>query len=168
MRRGSLPAIVPRMSDLSLPHRHLFGSGALALLLMAMLLAVGCTRSGGASSEPEPQSHPAMSVEMPASEQVSQPFLVSGWAIDRAALEGTGVSVVQIMDEGCEGTVIGIAEYGIERTDVAANHGQQFLYSGWQFEVERLRPGEHTLAVRAKSTVAGDYNQCQAIQITVE
>lgn len=167
MRRGSLPAIGPRLSGLNLPGR-LFAPGALALLLVGLLLAMGCTRSGGPSSEPQGQSEPAMSIETPAAAQVSQPFLISGWAIDRAALTDAGISVVQIMDAGCEGTVIGIAEYGIERTDVAAKHGQQFLYSGWQFEVERLRPGPHTLAVRAKSSVVGDYNQCQAIQITVE
>ncbi|MFQ5879751.1 MAG: hypothetical protein ACE5IZ_06235 [Dehalococcoidia bacterium] len=109
-----------------------------------------------------------MGIETPAQEQVSLPFIVSGWAVDLAALESTGIDVVQIVDAGCEGHVIGIAEYGVKRSDIARKYGEQFLYSGWQFEVERLRLGEHTLAVRAKSSMADDFNQCQAIQITVE
>ena len=140
-----------------------------ALILVAALAVTGCAKSGGAGSEDDPiEPELAMGIERPLDDQVTPPFTVSGWAIDRAAQEGSGVRVVQIVDEGCEGAVIGVAEYGLKRADIGSRFGQQFLHSGWQFEVSRLRPGDHTLAVRIGGAEVENYNQCQAIQITVE
>ena len=144
-----------------------YGLVALAVLLLSVA-ATACARSGGASSGDAPEPQPHMSIENPRGEMVSVPFTVSGWAVDLAAAEGSGIDVVQILDEGCEGAVIGIAEYGLGRPDIGRRYSEQFQYSGWQFQVERLRQGDHTLAVRAMSAGADDYNQCQAIQITVE
>jgi hypothetical protein len=122
-----------------------------------MLLALGCTSSEATSSRDLPRLQPAMSIEIPRQEEVRLPFTVSGWAVDLAALKGPGIGLVQIPDERCDGAAIGIAQYG-----------RQFRHSGWRFEVEMLRPGEHALAVPTESSGVDAYSQCEAIQITVE
>lgn len=160
MRRGRLPQAV-RASRLA-------AWGLLALLgLTVALLTAACAKSEGAQPEGMPQPQPAMSIELPDRGEVTLPFTVSGWAVDLAALEGPGIEVVEIVDQGCRGPVIGIAEYGLERPDIAAQYGEQFRYSGWQFQVTRLRLGDHVLAVRTKSDWVDDYNQCQAFPLTV-
>jgi len=141
----------------------------LALVLLALTaLATACAWRGEASVNGPTESRPAMSIEVPSPGEVKLPFLIAGWAVDLAAPEGTGVNRVEILEGGCEGTVIGIATNGIDRPDVAETYGPQFAPSGWQFEVKLLRPGDYTLAVRTKSSGVDNYNQCQAIQVTVE
>jgi hypothetical protein len=56
-----------------------------------MLLALGCTSSEATSSRDLPRLQPAMSIEITRQEEVRLPFTVSGWAVDLAALEGTGI-----------------------------------------------------------------------------
>lgn len=141
----------------------------LAFVVLALAaLATACAWRGEASVNGPTESRPAMSIEVPSPGQVELPFLIAGWAVDLAAAEGTGVNRVEILEGGCEGTVIGIATNSIDRPDVAETYGPQFAPSGWQFEVKLLRPGDYTLAVRTWSSGADNYNQCQAIQVTVE
>jgi hypothetical protein len=140
----------------------------LALVLLALaILATACAWRGEASVNEPAESRPAMSIEVPSPGPVILPFRIAGWAVDLGALQGTGVDRVEVLEGGCEGTVIGIATNGIDRPDVAETYGPQFALSGWQFEVKLLRPGDYTLAVRTKSSGADNYNQCQAIQVTV-
>jgi hypothetical protein len=141
----------------------------LALVLLALaVLATACAWRGEASVNAPTESRPAMSIEVPSPGQVKLPFLIAGWAVDLAARDGTGVNRVEVLEGGCEGTVIGIATNGIDRPDVAETYGPQFAPSGWQFEVKLLRPGDYTLAIRTKSSGVDNFNQCQAIQVTVE
>jgi hypothetical protein len=147
------------------------------IVLAGVLLTIGFEDSDSVTTEvlsetaePLVQDEPelAIGIELPLEEEVRVPFVVSGWALDLSALESAGIDVVQIMDEGCEGVVIGIAELGLERSDIEDRYGWQFLYSGWQYEVTGLRKGDHTLAVRAKSPMADEYRQCQVVQLTVQ
>jgi hypothetical protein len=140
----------------------------LVLVLLALaVLATACAWRSEASVNQSTESRPAMSIEVPSPGQVKLPFLISGWAVDLGALEGTGVDRVEVLEGGCEGTVIGIATNSIDRPDIAETYGPQFAPSGWEFEVKLLRPGDYTLAVRTKSSGVDNYNQCQAIQVTV-
>jgi hypothetical protein len=140
----------------------------LAFVLLALaVIATACAWRGEASMNRPTESQPAMSIEVPSPGQVQLPFLIAGWAVDLGALKGTGIDRVEILEGGCEGTVIGIATNGIERSDVAETYGSQFAHSGWQFEVKLLRSGDYTLAVRTKSSGVDEYSQCQAIQVTV-
>ena len=138
---------------------------AALLILLAGLVAAACSSSGGASSGMA--SRPAMGIEKPGGSSVSLPVAISGWAIDRAATGETGVDLVQILDDGCDGTVIGIAEYGIERTDIGQEYGAQYVNSGFQFNLIRLETGPHTLAVRSRSTVTEDFSYCETLFVTV-
>ncbi len=139
--------------------------GALLLLVIAGLSAAACSSSGGASSGMA--SRPAMGIEKPSADDVLLPVAVSGWAIDRAATADPGVDLVQILDGGCDGTVIGIAEYGIERTDIGQEFGSQFINSGFQFNLIRLDAGAHSLAVRSRSTVTDDFNYCETLFVRI-
>jgi len=135
--------------------------------MAASFLLAGCTSQVGSSGN-SAQSQPAMNIELPNQEAVKIPFTVSGWAVDLSSIASAGIEAVQVLDGGCEGIVIGIAEYGLERPDIESSYGVQFRYSGWQFEVTRLRPGDHSLAVRTKSSGLDDYNQCQVIPLKVD
>jgi hypothetical protein len=92
------------------------------------------------------------------------PFTITGWAIDRAAASGTGVDLVQLdaIDNGGQGTThpLGTASYGdtsLPQTAVAAQYGQQFLYSTFTKNVglSALSPGLYLLKATARSTVSG-------------
>lgn len=159
-----------RIRSLKSTRARLYVVVGFAILALTAVLA-GCSTSGGATNEEaEPSAEPEieMGIELPGAETVEVPFVVSGWAVDLAAVSDTGIDVVQILDEGCEGVVIGIAEYGLERDDIESRYAEHFLYSGWEFEVSNLRTGDHTLAARSRGTGSEDYDACQAIQLTVE
>ena len=141
----------------------------LAFVLLAVgALASGCIKSGEASVSEPGDSRPAMAIEIPSPGDVMLPFRIAGWAVDLSAEKGTGVDRVEILDDGCEGTVIGIATYGIHRSDVGATFGSPFAPSGWQFLVETLSPGRYALGVRARSTVTAEFNQCQSLSVNVK
>ena len=75
------------------------------------------------------------------------PIRVGGWAVDLAANTGTGVSRIDVLDGGCDGELIGQAEYGIVRDDVAERYGHEFRESGWELVLDRLTEGVHTIGV---------------------
>jgi hypothetical protein len=79
---------------------------------------------------------------------------IGGWAADPTSAEGTGVDAVQVYLDGMppdEGTYLGKAEYGLDRPDVAAMLGEQFVASGYRFTWRvAAPPGEHELLVLAR------------------
>lgn len=84
-----------------------------------------------------------------------QPVFIGGWAADTAGL-GTGVNGVDIYLDGppSSGRLLGSAEYGIRRPDVASVLGRPGLTnSGFNYVwVPRGVPvGEHTLYVAART-----------------
>lgn len=167
MKTRSLLAFGPSAGVLGSRRGRWYALFAAAIVLLEVA-TTACVKSRGASSEDAPVPEPQMSIELPHGETVSVPFVVAGWALDLSSTDYSGIDVVQVMDEGCEGVVIGIAEYGLQRPDIARKFGEQFRYSGWELQVERLRYGEHTLAVRVETSGADDYVQCQAVQITIQ
>src|SRR5262249_50891722 len=86
--------------------------------------------------------------------------LVKGWSVDTSAPEATGVDEVRIYLDGDmnNGYLLGQANYGVQRQDVAAGLGQAYLYSGYEFnwtDVSDIPPGVHTLTAASHSTVHG-------------
>jgi hypothetical protein len=80
---------------------------------------------------------------------------VRGWALDGRATDGTGVDRVQLY---LDDTLVGDAQYGRPRPDVATQYGQQFANAGWttQFDPAGFSVGPHTLQAQVHSTVTGD------------
>lgn len=88
------------------------------------------------------------------------PSIVRGWAIDVTTAGGTGIDQVQVFLDGdrTSGQLIGTANYGVARSDVAqALNNQAALNAGYQlsFDATQLRPGRHTLTVAARSPANG-------------
>ena len=105
-----------------------------------------------------------MSLDTPVrSMTVTQPFAVSGWALNMSVRPsaGTGVDTVHVWAFPASGSPVpvGVAQYGSARDDVAAAYGAQFRNSGWSISARGLPPGVYTLAAYARSTTTGQFSQ---------
>jgi hypothetical protein len=122
---------------------------------------------------PAPQSDPVMVVDMPQPDaMLSQPFAISGWAVDLGANSGTGVDAIHVWAfpvDGGSPIFVGAAAYGASRPDVAEAFGSsQFTNCGYNLTVGTLLTGEYRLQVFARSTVSGTFNQVRVIRVTVD
>ena len=102
----------------------------------------------------------------------TQPFLVSGWAIDRAAASGPGVDAINVWAYPVTGAggpfFAGGGGYGAPRNDVGAAYGAQFTNSGYNTYISGLTSGTYDLVVYARSTVTGTFNQSRTVRVTVQ
>ena len=101
---------------------------------------------------------------------VSPRFTITGWALDAAAITGTGVDVVHVWayaDAGGAPVFAGAGVLGDARPDVAALFGAQFANAGFHLEVSTLAPGTYTLVVYGRSTVTGAFSVEQHVRVTV-
>ena len=141
--------------------------GFLALVTATMAIVAAISASSANTVANAASVIPAqVVVELPGKDTVRLPFVISGWAVGETDTKG-GTGRIQVLDGGCEGAVIGIAEYGLERPDIASVYGEQALHSGWAFDVDRLHLGERTLAVRTQGAGGQGYTACQSIPLTV-
>ena len=114
-----------------------------------------------------------MALDGPAAgSSVSQPFNISGWAIDRSAPAGTGVDTVHVWayhnpGSGTPPVFVGTATYGAARGDVGAIFGSRFTPSGYALQVNGLAPGPYLLVVYARSTATGAFNNFRMVSVTV-
>jgi hypothetical protein len=115
-------------------------------------------------------SGPSISIETPADGAVvSQPFVFSGWAIDRSAPDGTGVSggvVLALPIGGGENRVAGMVDYGSDRPDLGQSLGPRFQKSGFSLNVTNLPSGQWKLAIFPRSTQTNDFMR-EAIAVTI-
>jgi hypothetical protein len=101
------------------------------------------------------------------------PVLIGGWAVDTAG-PGTGVDMVQIylngtMDGG--GTLLGTANYGDARPDVAAALGSPaYTNSGFNYSwtPAALNGGTHTLYIYAQSLTSGWVQQALTVHVPAQ
>ncbi len=117
-----------------------------------------------------PVSNPLMGINAPASGSVvGRPFSLIGWAIDLGAPAGTGVDAVHVYAYPPTGSpqFLGAATYGLPRSDVAGAFGAQFANAGYSLSISTLGSGTYTIAVFARSTVTGTFNQAQTVVVTV-
>lgn len=100
-------------------------------------------------------------IDSPApSATVTQPFNITGWAMESTATSGTGVDAVHVYaypnpGSGAAAVFLGAATYGYPRGDVAAAYGPQFQNSGYQLAVRGLSPGLYRLVVYAHHAASG-------------
>jgi hypothetical protein len=108
----------------------------------------------------------------PAGSTRSQPFPVSGWAIDQAAASGPGVDAINIWASPVNGSgglfFAGAGGYGAARSDVGAAFGSQFTNSGYNTYVSGLSAGTYDLIVYARSTVTGTFSQWRVLRVTIQ
>jgi hypothetical protein len=118
-------------------------------------------------------SDPEMDLDSPIDgDTVSTPFVIRGWAVDLGAVSGVGVDVVHAWafpNDGGAPFFIGGAVPLLERPDVAASFGYQFLNAGFEMNVATpMVAGNYTIRVYARSTVTGSFNQVKALSLTVQ
>ena len=94
---------------------------------------------------------------------------LAGWAIEFGAASGTGVDAVHVWaypSSGGAPVLIGVAEYGIVRTDVGAIFGSRYSSSG--FEVTgTLAAGGYNIVAFAHSTTTQSFRGVQSVTATV-
>ena len=95
-------------------------------------------------------------------DEVTQPFLMAGWAADLARSSGTGVDVVHVYAYPATGgspIFVGAAQYGTwARADVGAYFNDNALIpSGFIMLVNGLAIGRYQLVAFAHSTVTGQF-----------
>lgn len=125
------------------------------------------------------KSSPSMSLDGPVEgQQVRQPFVTGGWAIDTGAASGVGVDAIHVWAFPIANGVIGAGRFvdqatlGGGRPDVAAVFGSQFVSAGFNFLMSGLTPGEYILGVYVHSSVSGAFDannpgQTKFVRITV-
>jgi hypothetical protein len=110
-------------------------------------------------------------IDTPRSQQdVAQPFLLGGWAVDRDAQTGTGIAAVHVWAYPLAGgapVFLGSAAIGGTRPDVAAVHGERFRDAGFGVTVQGLPHGNYDLAVFAWSHVTGGFIPARTVRVTV-
>jgi hypothetical protein len=120
---------------------------------------------------PVPGSTPSMVIDEPlANATVTQPFTVRGWAIDTSAAQGTGVDAVAVWATpaaGGESKLLGPAQYGSERGDIAATFGPRFLNSGYTLSASGLTAGTWRISVYIHSTVTKEFSSALTVTVTV-
>jgi hypothetical protein len=120
-----------------------------------------------------PTSNPAMVLDTPLNgATVSRPFTLSGWAIDRGATSGTGISQIHVWAFPVGGGApqfLGQANYGSARPDIASLFGSaQFTNSGFSLSVTsgQIAKGTWDITVYANS-VLGGFNQSRTVRLTI-
>ncbi|NJM08287.1 hypothetical protein HC891_22060 [Candidatus Gracilibacteria bacterium] len=108
------------------------------------------------STTPSPASVPNASIEEPDEGQtLSGTINVSGVVLDAGSWNGTSIDQVQIFNGT---TLLGTANYGIARPDVATSYGDaRFTNAGFNYQLDttRLTNGDITLTVRYRSSISG-------------
>jgi hypothetical protein len=108
-------------------------------------------------------SDPAGVVDAPRdNDEVTQPFLVAGWAADLARTSGTGVDAVNVYaypEAGGNPIFLGTAQYGAwPRPDVGQYYKDSAMNgSGFLLLANGLPIGRHRIVAFAHSTVSGEF-----------
>lgn len=100
-----------------------------------------------------------------------EPFVLQGWAIDRAAQFDSGVDAVHVWARPVQGgnaVFIGSAGYGATRPDVAAVYGEQFTRSGFGITVRGLPPGLYEFVATLHSSVSHTFDFSAARTVIAE
>jgi hypothetical protein len=113
---------------------------------------------------------PLMSIDAPRNDSVTSAttFSVSGWALDKAAVSGSGVDAVHVwaFPAGGGSPIFGgVATLGGARPDVGAVFGTQFSTAGFSLNVT-LPDGAYQLVTYAHLVSTGAFSIAQAVSIT--
>lgn len=116
-----------------------------------------------------------LSIDAPRNGQrVSQPFVVTGWAVDRSVIgESFGFDTVHLWAfprDGRPPIFIGASGFGTARPDVAQKFGRFFTNVGFGLTVRNLAPGPYRIVAYAHSKLwdAFDTQATASIDVLVE
>ena len=155
--------------ELGAPDVTSFGTDAAGELYVTSY-AAGTILRITSTSEPA-ASGAILTVESPVGgSPVISPFLISGWALDTDAPEGTGIDAIQawaVPWSGGPARTVGTARLGILRDDVALTFGSQFSRAGFAFFASGLPPDRYTLVVAALLRGTGTWSVIRTVDVTV-
>ena len=124
---------------------------------------------------PPPPSGTIVNIDMPSSFGRADNWLsVGGWAIDVRPSSGTGVDLVQVWaypnpGSGAQPRILGNAQYGRSRNDVAGAFGNtRFRNSGFHLDVTGMQPGVYDIVTLARNTVNGAIDTARVRRVTVD
>lgn len=131
-----------------------------------------CCSGGPPPPPPPPTETVVVHVDAPsASQTLSPPFLVRGWAVDLRSASGPGVPFVQVFafsTTTSDAYYLGWATVGAEaRTDVQAMYGSNFLNSGFNLSMANVPPGSYQLALFPYSGVTSSFENDKAAYVDV-
>ena len=121
-----------------------------------------------------PEPDPRGAIDVPARDAVLiQPFVVSGWAIDKSSPQGSGVDMIHVYaypnpPANRPPIFIGVATYGGRRADIADMFGSQFKRSGWNVTVAGLPAGSYRLAAIPHGRMANAFTGAITVTVTVK
>jgi hypothetical protein len=128
---------------------------------------------GGGTVTPPPApaaAQPMMSIDLPGSPVVQQPFLMTGWGLDRGAGSGGGADVIHVWawpTTGGAPIFAGVALINVARPDLANVFGPQFGTSGWSLTINNLPPGSYQLAAYLHSTVTNSFSLAKLVPVAI-
>ena len=117
-----------------------------------------------------------ISIDTPAPETAlaNRVFAVSGWALDRSSIAGSGIDTLHVYafpdpGSGRAPVFLGVATVGIARRDVADAYGSQFDKAGYMLAVDAdrsgLAAGIYDIVVWAHSSVTGSFTAVAAVRV---
>jgi glucose/arabinose dehydrogenase len=119
----------------------------------------------------------ALIVDTPVNGQsVAQPFGIGGWALDPTAVGSPGISAIHVWafplvaigaPLAAPPVFLGATTLTIDRPDVAALFGPQFLRSGYGLTASGLSPGAYRLAVFGFVAATGSFDVLKLVDIAV-
>jgi glucose/arabinose dehydrogenase len=112
-----------------------------------------------------------LAIDLPVSQSnVTTPFILGGWAIDPAAVSGTGISTIHVWGFPAEGTgppvFLGVPPF-VARPDVAAAFGDQYYNGGYHMGIASLPAGAWDLLVFAMSSVSNAFDTVNSVRVIV-
>jgi hypothetical protein len=114
-----------------------------------------------------------VAIDAPSSGQVvSEPFVLSGWAIDQSVTSTSGIDFMHVWafpSGGGTPVFVGQTGYGTPRPDVAAYYGSQFTNVGFGLVVRNLPADTYTLIAYPHSPVwnAFDFRGTKSLVVTI-
>ena len=114
-----------------------------------------------------------IAIETPLSGATVPPvFLIAGYAFDPEATSGSGVDAIAVyafrdFGAGETPTFLGVANYGIQRDDVARTYGSRFTSAGFQLTASGLATGSYRIFVFAHNVATGGFTAYNFTDVTV-
>ncbi len=109
-------------------------------------------------------------IDTPPPGVVPSEFVIAGWAIDQAALSGTGIDTVHVWAYPAAGgspIFLGVANYGDTRPDIGSVFGDQFAPASYSLVVPYLDSGTYDIVVYPHSTVTGDFRGAKVVRVRI-
>ena len=157
-------------SGFALPVADL-GAGTYTLIVYAHQASTGTFAIERAVRVAVTAPQPITVIDVPAAgAAVGTGVRVAGWALELGAASGTGVDAVHVWAYPASGgapMLIGVAQYGIVRSDVGAIFGNRYGPSG--FDVTGTLPsGRYTIVAFAHSSTSHAFRGTQSVVVTVQ